>query len=91
MAYEHLDVIDHFMAQPDLPEKLGLSPEAISLQARKGRGIVSLYAFYGCVKEKHWSEALYWFNQAHASDPLVLLDRRWASLAWASFLRRSSG
>jgi len=89
MAREHLGVIDHFMAQPDLPEKLGLSPEALSLQARKGRGIISLYAFYGCVKEKHWSEALYWFNQAHASDPLVLFDRRWLELAFASLRRQS--
>ena len=88
MAREHLKVIDHFMAQSDMPEKLGLSPEAVRRQAGKGRGIVSLYAFYGCVKEKQWSEALYWFRQAHASDPLVLLDRRWVGLAWASFFRR---
>ena len=88
MAREHLGVIDHFMAQSDMPEKLGMSPEAVRRQACKGRGIVSLYAFYGCVKEKQWSEALYWFRQAHASDPLVLLDRRWVGLAWASFFRR---
>lgn len=86
-AREHLEVINEILAREDLVERLGLPAEAIWRQARKGRSIVEMVAFYGCVKERRWLEAAGWFVRAHISNPLVSLNRRWLDLAIARLAR----
>ncbi|HEY5571887.1 MAG TPA: glycosyltransferase family 2 protein [Anaerolineales bacterium] len=86
-AREHLKVIDQILAEPGLDEKLGISPDSIGQQARRGRSIIEMYAFYGCLKEREWLKALRWLIRAHASSPGVLLSRRWLDLAAARLNR----
>lgn len=86
-AREHLKVIDQILAQPNLHEKLGISPDLIRQQAQRGRSILEMYAFYGCLKEREWIKALRWLVRAHTSDPGVLLSRRWLNLAAARIHR----
>lgn len=86
-AQEHLRLIDEFMANNDLAEKLGISQSALRRQARTGKSILEMYAFYGRFKQKRWLDALRWFARAHASNPLVLFKRRWFDLALARLKR----
>jgi glycosyltransferase involved in cell wall biosynthesis len=88
MAGEGLEVIDAFLEQPDIAERLGLVRSQLRKQANKGRSSVSLHAFYGCVKDKKWTEAARWFVRANRYDPLVLFNRKWMDLAVNGVMRR---
>lgn len=87
MALEGLKVIDTFMRQPDIAERLGLSHYQLRRQANKGRSSVSLHAFYGSVKECKYMEATRWLVRAHLYDPLALFRRKWLTLAFARAMR----
>jgi glycosyltransferase involved in cell wall biosynthesis len=91
MASESIAIIDSFLTQPDLPQRLGISPRALHRQANKGRGNFSLQAFYGCIKDRRWVEAIRWLVRAHGYDPLVMLRRKWLGLAFARVMRKAKG
>jgi len=88
MALEGLNVINSFLAMTDVADKLGLSNSQLWKQANKGRASVSLHAFYGCVKDRKWMEALRWLARAHTYDPLALFRKKWLSLAVARAMRK---
>ena len=89
VAREHLAVIDRFLSDPDLAEKLGISPQELAEQARRGRALISLYAFYGTMKEDGMSrEAAGWLREAVRTHPQSLLHRRWIDLGMAGLQRR---
>jgi glycosyltransferase involved in cell wall biosynthesis len=87
MAREHLEVLDRALAIPDLAGRLGVDPQALQRQARRGRAVVSLYACRGCWKAGRRAEALAWLAAAQRHDPAVLLHRRWLDLALARLRR----
>jgi glycosyltransferase involved in cell wall biosynthesis len=87
MALEGLSVIESFLAQIDLAERLGLTKSQLQQQANKGLANVCLHAFYGCVKGKKWMESLRWFLKAHRYYPLILLRWKWFDLLIARIIR----
>ena len=88
MALEGLEVINSYLGMRDIVDRLGLTRTQLLTQANKGRASVSLHAFYGCVKERRWKEAIKWFIQAHTYNPLVLFNRKWLDLVVARLSRR---
>lgn len=88
MARESISIINSFSSQADLASRLELTPRVLHHQANKGRGAASLLAFYGCLKEKKWSEACRWFIRAHFYDPLAAFRSKWLSLALARLVRK---
>lgn len=87
-AKEHLRVIDELLALPELKARTGLSPGELARQARRGRGVVRMYAFYGSAKSRSWGEAARWLISACAADPLVPFRRRWFDLLLARVRRK---
>jgi hypothetical protein len=87
MAIEGLEVINSFLAMKDIEDQLGLTHTQLMKQANKGRASVSLHAFYGCVKEGKWIEAMKWLLKAHIYNPLVIFNRKWVNLAAAKISR----
>ncbi len=91
MAREHLAVIDAFIADPDLAKKLDVSDAELRDQARQGKALINLYAFYGAMKEDGiGSDAAGWLRAAIRTHPQILLSRRWFDLGMASIRRRVS-
>jgi glycosyltransferase involved in cell wall biosynthesis len=90
-ALEHLAVIDRFLSDPALTKKLDLSRRALKSQARRGRALVSLYAFWGQLKRCHYRQALKWLTQSVVSYPPVLFQQRWPHLLFSSIRRRLRG
>ena len=88
MAIEGLGVINTYLGLIEIEDRLGLTHTQLLKQANKGRSSVSLHAFYGCVKEKKWKEALKWFIRAHTYNPRVLFNRKWLDLVVARLSRR---
>ena len=88
MAGEAIAIIDTFLNQTNFASRLDLTSQSLRRQANKGRGNFSLQAFYGCVKDHKWIEALRWLVRAHCYDPLALFRSKWLSLALASMKRR---
>jgi glycosyltransferase involved in cell wall biosynthesis len=91
MASESIAIIDSFIAQSDLPQRLGMSPRALYRQANKGRGNFGLQAFYGNIKTRQWLKAAYWLVRAHTYDPLALFRAKWLALALARVMRNKKG
>ncbi|MFM8321702.1 MAG: glycosyltransferase family 2 protein [Chloroflexota bacterium] len=88
MALEQLDTLERLLAQPDLPERLGLAPEQVRRQARYARAVIGLHACYGFLKQRRWRAAAGWLGYAAARDPALLFDRRWRDLLQAGIKRR---
>lgn len=86
-ALEHLAIVDSFLSDPCLPEKLDLSPSELCLQANKGRSILNIYASWGHLKRGKRSEALVFLWRAISNWPAVILDSRWAKLLVANLVR----
>jgi len=88
-ALERLAVLDRFVSDPALPEKLGVSPVELKLQAEKGRALTSLYVFWGQCKRGQYAEALKWLVRAVSFYPPILFQQRWPKLLMSSIFRRS--
>jgi hypothetical protein len=88
MAHEGLKVINTYLALNDIADRLGLPSSQLRKQANKGRASVSLHAFYGCIKDRKWLEALRWLVRAHTYDPLALFRKKWLTLAVARAMRK---
>lgn len=88
MAHEGLKVINTYLALNDIADRLGLPSSQLRKQANKGRASVSLHAFYGCIKDRKWLEALCWLARAHTYDPLALFRKKWLTLAVARAMRK---
>ena len=88
MAREGLEVIEHYYKQPGITQNLGITQAQLKRQYNRGRGSVSLQAFYGCVKEKKWFEAIQWFVRAHLYSPFVLVNWKWWILGMSGLKRR---
>lgn len=87
-AEEHLRLIDRLAASPETATRLGLRPEDVGRQARRGRSVVSMYAFYGSLKHRRWAQAWRWLLRANRADPAVMFQRRWLDLAFGGLARR---
>jgi glycosyltransferase involved in cell wall biosynthesis len=90
MAREHLSVLDLYPPGAALAKQLGVTVPALRRQARKGRAVIDLYAFNGCLKERRPAEAFRWLILALYNDPLVLFQRRWLDLAISRLSRPGS-
>jgi hypothetical protein len=88
MAREAISIVDSFLVQSATAHRLDLTPQSLLRQANKGRGNFSLQAFYGCIKDRRWVEAIRWLMRAHGYDPLAMLRGKWLSLALARAVRK---
>lgn len=87
-ALEGLAVLDRFLADPNLADKLVLSPLHLKWQARRAKAYNRLRAFYGCFRQKGKRlDALRWLQKAVFLYPPILLERRWLLLATARLRR----
>ena len=88
VGLEKLAVLDQILAEPELPEKIGLSPAEIQRQARRARALASLKVARGYAHlPDRRIEALRWLARAAWMWPPCLLlapehltKRLWASL-----------
>lgn len=88
MAREQFDVLERFLADPTLAQKLQISPQALARQADYGRAVISLFASQGYIKTRQWREAVDWWFRALRYKPTVMFEPRWRALATASLQRR---
>lgn len=88
MAQEQLRVLEALASRPDLPGRLGWTPEQVRRRARRTRARFRLQAFYGSLKLHQWKNSAGWLAAALKDDPLAPFERRWLDLAIASLKRR---
>ncbi len=88
MAQEQLRVLEALASRPDLPARLGWTPEQVCRRLRQTRARFRLQAFYGSLKLHHWNASRRWLAAALREDPLAPFERRWLDLAIASLKRR---
>jgi hypothetical protein len=91
MAQEQLRVLEELASRPDLPARLGWTPEQVRQRLRRTRARFRLQAFYGSLKLRQWNAARRWLAAALRDDPLSPFERRWLDLAIASLQRRLHG
>ncbi len=87
MSTEGLQVLERFLAQPSLPERLSLSESQIQSQSRHARATLCLYACLGCLRDRRFIPAITWLGRAHRFDSRILFERRWLDLARARINR----
>jgi len=88
MAREQLGVLEKYLSQPGMHNILGLPKGEFDRKSRRARSNICLHAFYGDFKAHHWRDAFSWLSKALRYNPLVLFQRRWFDLMYASLLRR---
>jgi glycosyltransferase involved in cell wall biosynthesis len=87
MSAEGLHVLERFLAQPGLPERLGVNQYQIQRQSRHTKATFCLYACLGCIRDHRFIQAAAWLGRAHWFDPRILFEQRWLDLARARFDR----
>jgi glycosyltransferase involved in cell wall biosynthesis len=80
MALEQLSVLEGYLSNPNLSNKIGISKKQLDYQARKTRSVIGLYAFYGYMKIGLRKEAAHWISFSLRQYPLVIFQRRWLDL-----------
>jgi len=88
MAQEQIHVLEALGSRPELPARLGMTPEQVRRRMRRTRARFRLQAFYGCLKLHQWNASRRWLAAALSDDPLAPFERRWLDLAFASLQRR---
>jgi hypothetical protein len=88
MAQEQIQVLEALGSRPDLPERLGMTPEQVRQRMRRTRARFRLQAFCGCLKLHQWNASRRWLAAALSDDLLAPFERRWLDLAIASLQRR---